>query len=317
MEGIRLSNEMKIIPNDSDLLVKIESDLKYDNLFNLIKERDQLKKELYNPNFISALEEDIHRWYSVAEAGRVLGGDKPIPPSSLTYYIDNLQEYIIPDDAPSNKYIRLNYLSLVKIKMVLLLKDEFRLNGIKAELGITGTPKTIIPKNSSEVMANEMSLEEIREKLDRYEAMNEMLWGLLVEKGEDGQPQLKKPLQSLLASESLLLEDKSSISQKLTEQDEIIEKLKEENEQLKERIEKNEESTKTINKQIEELNEVDKKRIQESEDKFIKFSEKLKARQQAEEEWDKQGVLKKLWGNRSEYVAARTKAILESNAKNN
>lgn len=297
---------MKIVPNETDLIIKIESELKYDNLFNLIMERDQLKKELYHPDFISALEQDLHRWYSVAEAGRVIGGDKTIPPSSITYYIDNLKEYIIPEDAPSNKYIRLNYLSLIKIKMVFLLKDEFRLNGIRAEVGITGKPKNVSRSLTTET---ETDLEEMKLKLEKFEAMNEVLWGLLVEKGEDGQPSLKKPLKSLLTSETLLLEDKSSISQKLNEQNETIQKLIEENKNLKERINKTEQHTSSFEKKLEEKG-VEREVIIESENKINTLAQTLRARQQAEEEWESQGLIKKLTGNKVDFINNRMKEIL-------
>jgi len=318
LEGVRLSREVRIVPNETDLVIKIQSELEHDSLYNLINERDQLKKELFNKDFISILEEDFHRWYSVAEAGKVLGGDKPVPPSSLTYYIDSLNEYIVPEDAPSNKYIRLNYLSIVKLKMVLLLKDEFRLNGLKAELGITGNPKNVIKNNKTNLPSNELDFEEMNRKLERYEAMNEMLWSLLVEKGEDGTPQLKKPLQSLLNSEMVLLEGESSISKKLEEQNETIERLVGENKKLQERIQKTEEQTSSVDKKLEESlsekkekDEKERQRVLESQKKLNYLTDTLRARNQAEEEWEKQGFLKRLKGNRSEFVAERMKAIIK------
>jgi hypothetical protein len=312
LEGIRLSNELKIIPNDADLVLRIESEFKYDRLYNLIIERDQLKSELLNNEFISLLEEDIHKWYSVSDAGKVIGGDKPVPPSSLTYYIDSLREYIIPEDAPTNKYIRLNYLSLIKLKMVLLLKDEFRLNGLKAELGITANPKHVITNNRSNVPSTETDndLNEMKKKLDEFEAMNKVLWGLLLEEGEDGKTRLKKPLQSLLSSETLLLQGESSILNKLEEQVEEIKKLRQENEHLKEKIEETSTQTSTINKKLEE-SEKDREKILESERKFNNLTETLRARQLAEGEWEGLGYFKKLKLNRSDYVEERTKAILE------
>lgn len=324
---------MKIIPNEDDLLVMLETELRYDNLYNLIIEREQLKKELFHPGFISTLEKDIHRWYSVAEAGRVIGGDKPIPPSSITYYIDNLREYIIPEDAPSNKYIRLNYLSLIKIKMVFLLKDEFRLNGLRAEVGLAGIPKNITNSNES---VNEEIIE-LKEKLEKFETMNQMLWGLLVEKGEDGKPRLKKQLKSLMESERLLIEEQSSFNEKLREQNEIIDSLKLENQSLIERIEKAEQQSSGIDKKLEEkdienvkllermeraevqsteivkkLEEKDKERekILESEKKINTLAETIRARQQAEEEWEKLSIFKKMKGNRSDFVTRRINEIL-------
>jgi hypothetical protein len=316
LEGIRLTNEMKIIPNETDLLIKIQNELRFDSLFNLIMDREQLKRELFHPEFISALEYDIHRWYSVAEAGRVLGGKKPIPPSSLTYYVDNLEEYIIPEGAPSNKYIRLNYLSLVKIKMVLLLKDEFRLNGIKAEVGLTGNPKHVItPKGSKNLRVGDKDeFEDLKETVDRLEAMNEMLFGLLVEKGEDDKLQLKQRLQLLLSSDIPLLEGPNSIVQRLEVQDELVKNLIEENKELKERIQKAEEQTTTLDKKLEDKAN-DREKIIESEKHLNTLTKTLRARQQAEAEFDNQGLFKRLSGNRAEYVAKRIKEILSSGAE--
>jgi hypothetical protein len=316
-----------MIHSENDIIAKIESELQFDSLFNLIMDREQLKKELFHQRFISILEKDTHRWYSVAEAGRILGGDKSIPPSTLTYYIDNLSEYIIPDDAPSNKYIRLNYLSLIKMKMVLLLKDEFRLNGLRAELGITGNPKHVMPKSDSSTHFDQRE-EELIEKMERLEAMNHAMWALLMEQGEDGRPQLKKQLQSLMKSETLLIEEQSTFSKKLEEQNETLEKLINENNQLKERMKETEEATKNETNELKELikkaeeqlgkklddRETEQKKVLETENQRIEIlTRTLRARQQAEAEWEKQGMFKKISGNRVEFVNSRTEKILEEN----
>ncbi|MGY3716933.1 hypothetical protein ACWE42_15570 [Sutcliffiella cohnii] len=306
-----MDNDLKIIENEHDLIVRLESELKYDNLFNQIIERDVLKKELFNNAFIEALESDIHRWYSVAEAGRVIGGDKPIPPSSLTYYIENLEEYIIPEDAPSNKYIRLNYLSLVKLKMVLLLKDELRLSGLKAEVGITANSRNVIKNKSQSKLPSEIDgdNQDIYEKLEKLEKMNGVLFSLLIQKGEDGQPELKDELQSLLNSKTKLLEDQNTIYEKLENQEQIINQLKEENQELAEKIKTTEEGNVEISTKIKEV-EKDREKIEESEGKIQLLTETIRTRQLAEAEWDSKGFFEKMKGNRAEYVSRRTKEIL-------
>lgn len=311
LEVIRMDNDLKIIENEHDLIVRLESELKYDNLFNQIIERDVLKKELFNNAFIEALESDIHRWYSVAEAGRVIGGDKPIPPSSLTYYIENLEEYIIPEDAPSNKYIRLNYLSLVKLKMVLLLKDELRLSGLKAEVGITANSRNVIKNKSQSKLPSEIDgdNQDIYEKLEKLEKMNGVLFSLLIQKGEDGQPELKDELQSLLNSKTKLLEDQNTIYEKLENQEQIINQLKEENQELAEKIKTTEEGNVEISTKIKEV-EKDREKIEESEGKIQLLTETIRTRQLAEAEWDSKGFFEKMKGNRAEYVSRRTKEIL-------
>jgi hypothetical protein len=314
LEEIRLS-DIKMIHSENDIIARIESDLEFDSLYKLIMDREQLKKELLHQRFISILQKDIHRWYSVAEAGRILGGDKTIPPSTLTYYIDNLSEYIIPDDAPSNKYIRLNYLSLIKMKMVLLLKDEFRLNGLRAELGITGNPKHVIPKKDSNLPSVEGY--DIIEKVEQLEAVNKLLLGLLVEQGENGQPELKKPLQALLSSDTLLLEDQTKVLKKLEEQTSTIEDLAKENKKLREReeeiqklLKRVEEQSTSIGKKIEDKEKEQEKAFESENERFNILKETLKARHQAETEWEKQGFFKKLGSNRLEYVNSRIESIL-------
>ncbi|MCM3716063.1 hypothetical protein M3202_18585 [Alkalihalobacillus oceani] len=273
-------NERKIIPNEDDIYVKIESDLQYDNLYNLIIERDQLKTELFDSGFLSHLEKDMHRWYSVQEAGRILGGDKPIPPSSLSYYIDSLEEYIIPDDAPSNSYIRLNYLSLVKLKMVWLLKDEFRLKGLKAELGITGNPKNVIKETKESSSNRDRELADAFEKIERLETVSQTLLGLLLEKGENDQLQLKQPLQQLL-NQNNLIEEQSSVLKKLEDQNNVLKEIQEKQQQ-----------------QEKESN----KRIIESEKKVNSLAEIFRLRKQAEEEWDKLSLLTKITKNRTDFI---------------
>ncbi|MDA6130965.1 hypothetical protein OSK38_26790, partial [Escherichia coli] len=74
-------------------------------------------------------------------------------------------------------------------------------------------------------------------------------------------------------------------------------------------IEKTEEYTQSMDKKH-EINEDERKKILESEQKLNSIAETLRARQQAEEEWDQQGLFKKLRGNRSEFVTSRIKEIL-------
>lgn len=310
LEGGIMSNEMKIIANESDFILKVQSELEFDSLYQLIVEREPLRRELMREDFLNELGKDLHRWYSVSEAGKVIGGDKKIPPSSLNYYIENLKEYIIPGDAPSNKYVRLNYLSLLKLKMVLLLKDEFRLNGLKAEVGITGNPKNVVNQTSNDSNLPSTDFDnDLEERLQKLEVMNEMLLNLLVEKGEDDRPQLKKALQSLLNSENRLLEGESSLASQLEEQQLLIENLTKENEKLKERIDKTEEAAQKFSEKVEQ-DETELSRILESEKQINHLAENLRARQQAEAEWEKQGLMKRITGNRSEFVTRRIEEIL-------
>lgn len=310
---------MNKLYSDSDIIAKIEDVFQFDNLFNLIKERDSLRSELFHPQFIANLEKDLHKWYSVAEAGRIIGLEKPIPPSSLKHYIDNLEEYILPEDAPSNKYVRLNYIALVKLRMVWLLKDELKITGLKTEVGILGSVGGI---NNRDLPVNSHTSRE----LQQYYAMTEVLFKSFMETGDDGRPRFKPHIQQVLNS-NLLLEGQSSIVEELGKQKEVIDSLTRENENLRKRIEENEELTSSFNEKFDSLpgtleksaaelketiDEEQKAKIEDSEKKLRIITETLRARSKAEREWEQKGALARAFGKRQEYVDQRVKEILNN-----
>jgi hypothetical protein len=321
-------NQLQTYFNENDLISRIEDELKYDPLYNHIKERPSLKKELLNERFISALETDFRRLYSIAESGRILGDDRPISPSSLKHYIDNLAEYILPEDTNS-KFIRLNYLSIFKLKMIWLLKDELKMSGLQAELGIIGTPITTQSFNQPPA--------ELNNDLIAYKKMTQVLAQIFLEQGIDGRPQLKKELSLLLENPQKLLES-GNIQAEIEKQSENIQKIeelvqteskkmeevtKEFNKQLKEKEEKIDElktklearTTEELSQIKSELDEEVKRKLEENESKFQKIVERTrkqsKAKELAEEEWDKQGVLAKMFGNRSEFIQTKTQQFLK------
>jgi len=309
----------KMIYDENDLILKLEEILMHDNLYNHIKERDTLKKELFHPEFISILEKDLHRWYSVAEAGRIVGVEKPIPPSTLKHYIDNLREYILPEDAPTNKYIRLNYLSLVKLRMVWLLKDELKMSGLKTEVGILGTVVNNQNTNPFPV-SNDYEFKQ-------YYAMTQFLFNTLMEIGEDGQPRMKQNIHQLLKAAPNLLEGPTKVMKELEEQREIINqlseqnnRLNEENKQLKKQLDSMIGETEELRSQIIELPEqinqntedVKKDIEQQQNEKLEALIRQLKARKQAEQEWEQKGAFTRAFGKRSEFVEKRIQEILSS-----
>lgn len=318
---------MQTFYNENDLISRIEDELKYDPLFNHIKERPTLKRELFNERFISSLEADLHRLYSIAESGRILGEERPISPSSLKHYIDSLADYVLPEDVNS-KFIRLNYLSIVKLKMIWLLKDELKMSGLQAELGIIGTPVSSVSFNQPA---------EVNNDLNAYKKMTQLLASIFLEQGIDGRPQLKKEISSLIDNNQKLLES-GNLFNELEKQSETIHKLEE---MVQEETSKREEIIKEYDKQlklkeelIKELNskienqaleglskiklELDEnitKKLEESESKFHDLVDRnrkvAKAKQRAEDDWDKQSALTKLFGNRSSFIQLRAQKYLE------
>lgn len=317
---------MKTIYNENDLVAKLDDELKYDPLFNQIKQRPTYKSELFEERFIIALEEDIRRLYSIAESGRILGGDKPISPSSLKHYIDHLGDYILPEDVNS-KFIRLNYLSIVKLKMIWLLKDELKMSGLLAELGFIGTPVT-----SGATTMQVAPTPSEKDDLLAYKHMTQLLANLFLERDNTGNWRMKQDISHLLSGQKLLGDD---VLQKIDNQTKLIEELesKLENE-ISKRDELSEEYIKQLkikDKLIEEfrnnqeenkkelhseINESLREKLEEQNTKLNDLVNKnrknAKARQLAEEEWDKQGAFKKMFGNRSEFIRARVEEFVRN-----
>lgn len=106
--------------DENDLVPRLEDELKYDPLYTQIKDRPTLKKEMFENKFINALQEDLHRWYSIAEAGAILDSNKRIAASTLKHYIDNLEDYVLPDEAPTIEIYKtkLSFYSEVKDGLV-------------------------------------------------------------------------------------------------------------------------------------------------------------------------------------------------------
>ena len=297
--------------DENDLVLKLEDILMHDNLYNRIKDRETLKKQLFHPEFISILEKDLHKWYSVAEAGRIVGIEKPIPPSSLKHYIDNLDQYILPEEAPTNKFVRLNYLSLVKLRMVWLLKDELKMSGLKTEVGMLGS----VVKNSDSYFPEHDSSE-----LQHYYAMTQFIFNSLMEIGEDGKPRMKHHMDQLLQAAPNLLEGPTKVMEELKEQKEIINQLTEENKLLKEKLESTLSETEELRNQMNQIPEQINKNTEEVKqaleekhnDKIGSLIQQFKARKQAEQEWEQKGAFTRAFGKRSEFVEKRIAEILEN-----
>ncbi len=92
-----------------------------------------LEETLYNDSYLTYIIEkkfystpEIANWFDITDA-------------QLRYYIKPFVHYIFDDmtDNPTTTtIIRLNFPSILKLRMILLLKDEYRVNGLKRLLGI-------------------------------------------------------------------------------------------------------------------------------------------------------------------------------------
>ncbi|MFD1735502.1 hypothetical protein ACFSCX_02895 [Bacillus salitolerans] len=75
------------------------------------------------------------KWHSTTEVAHWLG----VTDSQLRYYLKPFYEYVTSEDAPSSSSAyRLDALAVIKLKMILLLKDQYRVSGLEKLLGLDG-----------------------------------------------------------------------------------------------------------------------------------------------------------------------------------
>lgn len=90
-----------------------------------------LEESLYNDDYLADIDESNH--YTIAE----IAGWFDITDAMLRYYLKPFEQYIF-DNATPNEHgnIRLDLPAILRLRMILLLKDEYRVKGIKLLLGI-------------------------------------------------------------------------------------------------------------------------------------------------------------------------------------
>lgn len=108
--------------------------LKDDPLFEVITDTP-LEEELYADEYLDEIVEK--KYYSTPEVAEWFG----INDGQLRYYIKPFSEYLFTDDdqAPSSSTaIRLSFLSILKLRLIIMLKDEYRVKGLQRLIGLNG-----------------------------------------------------------------------------------------------------------------------------------------------------------------------------------
>lgn len=101
-----------------------------DSLYEVVKDTS-LEEILFTEDYLLTLEEK--RWYSTPEVADWFG----INDGQLRYYIKPFHEYLFTKDTPSSSTAyRLNIESILKLRMILLLKDEYRVKGLQRLVGL-------------------------------------------------------------------------------------------------------------------------------------------------------------------------------------
>jgi hypothetical protein len=116
----------------NDIKEKIIDILQDDPLYSVLRDTP-LEETLYTDPYLADIIEK--KFYSTPEVASWFD----ITDAQLRYYIKPFEHYIFEDmeDNPSTATVfRLNLPSILKLRMILLLKDEYRVKGLKQILGI-------------------------------------------------------------------------------------------------------------------------------------------------------------------------------------
>ncbi|MGE7112099.1 hypothetical protein [Lysinibacillus sp. NPDC047702] len=105
--------------------------VQHDPLFVVLQQDTHLEETLYNDAYLAHIKES--NYYSISE----VAGWFNITDAMLRYYIKPFEQYIFNDATNSpNTNIRLNLSAILRLRMILLLKDKHRVKGLKNLLGI-------------------------------------------------------------------------------------------------------------------------------------------------------------------------------------
>lgn len=116
-----------------------------------------LEENLYNDGYLAEIDESKH--YTIAE----VAGWFDITDAMPRYYLKPFEQYIFDNASPNtNSNIRLNLPAILRLRMILLLKDEYRVRGIKLLLGIDDNGQPL----KHQITATTMDSEDLSHKID-------------------------------------------------------------------------------------------------------------------------------------------------------
>ena len=204
-----------------------------------------LEESLYNDDYLADIDETNH--YTIAE----IAGWFDITDAMLRYYLKPFEQYIFDNATPNvNGNIRLDLPAILRLRMILLLKDEYRVKGIKLLLGIDDNGQLL----KHQITATTMDSGDLSHKIDvlgnvQQQMIQTGLFQIL--------PNEKHGTLQVNINQEFLAENIQRLSSDSTLQFEEIQKetaeLKEENENLQQQItELQENSVKDIVQKIRE-----------------------------------------------------------------
>ncbi|MFJ7667346.1 hypothetical protein ACIQXI_09565 [Lysinibacillus sp. NPDC097195] len=120
----------------SDAKTLVLGIVQHDPLFIVLK-HTPLVETLYGDNYLTHIDETQH--YSISE----VAGWFDITDAMLRYYIKPFEQYIFDSATNLIPTIRLDLPAILRLRMILLLKDEYRVKGLKLLLGIDDNAQQI------------------------------------------------------------------------------------------------------------------------------------------------------------------------------
>ncbi|KGR88804.1 hypothetical protein [Lysinibacillus odysseyi] len=220
---------------------KVMEILQGDPLYSVICETP-LEETLYTDSYLTDIIEK--KFYSTPEVAAWF----EITDAQLRYYIKPFEHYIFDDmaDNPTTAtVIRLNMPSILKLRMILLLKDEYRVKGLKRLLGIDENGYIVKQPAATTALAPPDELANKVEVLSNV--LQQMMQTGLFHMQQDDE----SGAMQITINESYLAQNINLLSM------ESIQQLSE----VQDRTEKLTEESKSLQKQITELKEENKKDI--------------------------------------------------------
>lgn len=211
---------------------RIQDILTDDPLFQVIKETPTEQQFISEPYLSTLIEKkyystpEIASWFEVTDA-------------QLRYYIKPFEEYLFDGQASNPTtatVIRLDYLAVLKLRMILLLKDEYRVKGLKQLLRFNEDGHIIkqTPSTTTDITVPDdvdLKLNAMGQALEQI-----MKTGLFTMQQDDDTQQMQLTInQDFLEQKIKAIPQETS--QELSEIQTITKKLEKENIELKDMIE--------------------------------------------------------------------------------
>ncbi|WP_088834451.1 hypothetical protein [Paenibacillus tyrfis] len=229
--------------NDEGIIEQLATEFSQDALFKLITKM-QLTDQLFDEH-INELKigyeystTDIERWYC----------DDDLKPGTMRHWQKELAEYIESSNVGTRRLVRLNYKSVFRLRMAMLLREhKVTLEKVAQLVGIRAVDQEVISNKQSQNLSTELSSEKETMELDVLKNVVGQMIAFGLVKVENGIPILKinDYIDEAINKRMIMLpnptEEVKELKEKLESQDKIIEGLRAEQlksaEQINQRLE--------------------------------------------------------------------------------